>query len=53
MVHDAGGGRDDDVSELTRRQELDGPGFQIAESDRVARVDDTSLVDAVGKRKIV
>ena len=46
VVHDAGGGGEDDVAELTRRQELDDPLLEIAELDVVAWADDTGLVEA-------
>ena len=45
VVHDTGGGGEDDVTELTRRQELDNPLLEIAELDVVAGGDDTGLVD--------
>ena len=47
VVHDAGRGGEDDVTELTRGQKLDDPLLEIAELDVVARVDDTGLVEAV------
>ena len=43
VVHDAGRGGQDDVTELTRRQELDNPLLEVTELDVVAGVDDTSL----------
>ncbi len=46
VVHDAGGGGEDDVAELTRGQELDDPLFHVAELHVVARADDTGLVEA-------
>jgi hypothetical protein len=46
VVHDAGGGGEDDVAELTRGQELDDPLLEVAELDVVAGRDDTSLVEA-------
>jgi len=51
VVHDAGGGGEDDVAELTRWQKLDNPLLHVAELDVVARADDTSLVEA-GERLI-
>jgi hypothetical protein len=45
VVHDTGGGGEDDVTELTRRQELDNPLLEIAELDIVTGGDDTRLVD--------
>ena len=50
VVHDTGGGGQDDVTELTRGKELDNPLLHVAELDVVAGGDDTSLVEAV-KRK--
>ena len=46
VVHDTGGGGQDDVTELTRRKELDDPLLDIAKLDVVAGRDDTGLVDA-------
>lgn len=46
VVHDAGGGGQDDETELTRRKELDDPLLHVAELDVVAGRDDTSLVEA-------
>lgn len=45
VVHDTGGGGQDDVAELTRGQELDGPLLNVGELDGVAGVDDTALVE--------
>lgn len=47
VVHDTGGGGEDDVAELTRWQELDDPLLEVGELDVVAWGDDTSLVEAV------
>jgi hypothetical protein len=46
VVHDASRGGEDDVSELTRGQQLDDPLLHVAELDVVAGRDDTGLVDA-------
>jgi len=46
VVHDAGGGGQDDVAELTRRQELRDPLLEVAELDVVAGADAAGLVDA-------
>lgn len=46
MVHDAGRGGQDNVAELTGGQELDNPLLKIGETDVVAGVDDTGLVEA-------
>ena len=48
-VHDTSGGGQDDVTELTRRKELDDPLLDIAKLDVVAGGDDTGLVDAAVK----
>jgi hypothetical protein len=45
MIHDAGAGGEDDVTELTRWQQLDDPLLEIAKGDIVTRRDDTSLVE--------
>lgn len=49
VVHDTGGGREDNVSELTGWEKVDGPFFQLAELDIVTGGDDTSLVDTIKK----
>jgi hypothetical protein len=46
VVHDTGRGGEDNVTELTRGQQLDNPLLHVAELDVVAGGDDTSLVDA-------
>lgn len=46
VIHDTGGGGQDDVTELTRGEELDDPLLEVTELDVVARADDTSLVEA-------
>lgn len=46
VVHDASGGGEDDVAELTGRQQLDNPLLEVLEADVVAGGDDTSLVEA-------
>jgi hypothetical protein len=46
VVHDASRGGEDNVTELTRGQQLDNPLLHVAELDVVARRDDTGLVDA-------
>ena len=45
VVHDTSRGGQDDVTELTRRQELGGPGLEVTELDGVAGVDDTAFVE--------
>ena len=45
VVHDTSGGGQDDVAELTRGEQLDGPLLEVAELDGVAGVDDTALVE--------
>lgn len=46
MIHDTSRGSQDNVAELTRRQELDSPLLEVAELDGVAGVDDAALVQA-------
>lgn len=45
VVHDTGGGGQDDEAELTRGEELDSPLLEVTELDGVAGVDDTALVE--------
>jgi nitrogen regulatory protein PII len=47
VVHDTGRGGEDDVSELTRGEELDNPLLEVTELDVVAGGDDTSLVETI------
>lgn len=47
VVHDTGGGSEDDVSELTRWEELDNPLLELTEADVVSWGDDTGLVETV------
>ena len=47
LVHDPGGGGEDNVAELTGRQEPYHPLLEVRKTDVVARRDDTSLVQAV------
>ena len=46
VVHNTGRGGQNDVAELTRRQQLDNPLLEIGETDVVAGRDDTGLVQA-------
>jgi len=46
VVHDSSAGGEDNVSELTGRQELDDPLLEVGKLDVVAGADDTGLVDA-------
>lgn len=46
VVHDTRRGGKDDVTELTRGQQLDDPLLHVAELDVVAGRDDAGLVDA-------
>jgi hypothetical protein len=46
VIHDTGRGGENDVAELTRRQQLDNPLLEIRKSDVVAGRDDTGLVEA-------
>lgn len=45
VVHDASRGGEDDVAELTGRQQLDNPLLEVLETDVVAGGDDTGLVE--------
>lgn len=45
VVHDTGGGGQNDVAELTRGKELDSPLLEVTELNGVAGVDDTALVE--------
>lgn len=47
VVHNTSGSRENDVTELTRRQELHNPLLHVAELDVVAGTDNTGLVEAV------
>ena len=47
VVHDASRGCEDDVAELTRRQELHNPLLHVDELDVVAWRNNTGLVDAM------
>ena len=50
VVHDTSGGGQNDVAELTGRQELSSPLLEVTELNGVAGVDDTTLVQtASGK----
>ena len=53
VVHDTGGGGENNVAELTRWKELDNPLLEVAELDVVSRADDTSLVEATTCQSIV
>ena len=46
VVHDTGGGGEDDVAELTGGEQLGDPLLQLVEADVVAGADDTALVEA-------
>jgi hypothetical protein len=45
VVHDTSGGGQDNVTELTGRQQLGDPVLEVVELDVVAGRDDTSLVE--------
>lgn len=45
VVHDTSRGGQDDVAELTRGEELDGPALEVTELNGVAGADDTALVE--------
>lgn len=49
VVHDTSGGGEDDVTELTGREELDDPLLEFTELDVVAGANNTSLVESVTK----
>lgn len=46
VIHDAGRSCEDEVSELTRRQELDDPLLEVLQLDVEAWADDAGLVEA-------
>lgn len=46
VIHDTSTGGQDNVAELTRRQQLDNPLLKVAKLDVVAGRDDTGLVEA-------
>jgi len=46
VVHDSSAGGEDDVAELTGREELDNPFLEVSELDVVTWADDAGLVDA-------
>jgi len=45
VVHDTGGSGENDVAELTGREQLDNPLLEVGEADVVAWRDDTALVE--------
>ena len=45
VVHDTGGGGQDNVAELTSGQQLDDPVLEVVETDVVTGRDDTGLVE--------
>jgi len=49
VVHDTGGGGEDNVAELTRGQEFDNPLLNLVELDVVAGRDTSALVDTAVK----
>lgn len=52
VVHDTGGGSQDDETELTRGEQLDNPLLEVTELNVVTGVDDTGLVQAVNSSEI-
>jgi hypothetical protein len=46
LVHDTGGGGEDNVAELTSGEQLDNPLLELGEADVVTGRDDTALVEA-------
>lgn len=51
VVHDTGGGGQDNVTELTGGKELGSPLLEVTELDGVAGVDNTTLVET-GRRAL-
>lgn len=49
MIHDSGRSCQDNVTELTRRQQLDDPLLKVRYSHVVSWRDDACLVDAVAE----
>lgn len=49
VVHDSGRSCQDDVPELTRRQQLDDPLLEVRYSNVVSWRDDTCLVDTIAE----
>jgi hypothetical protein len=47
VIHNPCACREDDVTELTRREQLDNPLLEVTELNVVARADNTGLVQAV------
>jgi len=47
VVHDTGGGGEDDITELTGGEKLDNPLLELGETDVEAGRDDPALVEAV------
>lgn len=45
VIHDTGGGGEDDETELTRWQQVDNPLLEVTDADVVAGGDDTALVE--------
>ena len=45
VVHDTSRGGEDDIAELTGREQLDNPLLEVGETDVVSGGDDTSLVE--------
>jgi hypothetical protein len=45
VIHNTGGGGQDNVAELTGRQQLDDPLLEVGQADVVAGGDDTGLVE--------
>ena len=53
MVHNAGRRGQDDVAELTGREQLDNPLLKIRKPDVVSRRDDSRLVQAAAESALV
>ena len=50
MVHNSGRSCEDDIPELTRRQQLDNPLLKVRYSNVVSWRDDASFIDAIARR---
>lgn len=53
VVHNTGGGGENDVAELTRGKELGSPLLEVTELNGVAGVDNTALVETVKRVSVI
>ena len=53
MIHDSSRSCQDNIPELTRRQQLNDPLLKVCYSNVVSRRDDASLVDAIARLSAV